>query len=82
MTIKHNSVVSVNYHLSANPEGETPELVEQTTKENPFVFLFGSGQLLPDFEKNLINKKIGVLWKLVFRSCKQQLVYRYSVLTR
>lgn len=59
MTINQNKVVAVNYHLSANTEGEAPQLVEQTTKENPFVFLFGVGQLLPDFEKNLINKKAG-----------------------
>lgn len=59
MTIKKNTVVSVNYHLSAHVEGEAPELIEQTSKEHPFVFLFGGGQLLPDFEKNLINKKAG-----------------------
>ncbi len=59
MTISQNKVVTVNYHLSANIENETPELIEQTTKENPFVFLFGGGQLLPDFEKNLTNKKVG-----------------------
>lgn len=59
MTITQKTVVSVNYHLSANVEGETPELIEQTSKEHPFVFLFGVGQLLPDFEKNLVNKKVG-----------------------
>ncbi len=59
MTVSHNKVVTVNYHLSANVEQETPELIEQTTKEHPFVFIFGGGQLLPDFEKNLLNKKVG-----------------------
>jgi len=59
MTISNNKVVAVNYHLSANVEDESPELIEQTTKETPFVFIFGSGQLLPDFEKNLLNKKVG-----------------------
>ena len=59
MTIKKNTVVSVNYHLSAHVENEAPELIEQTSKENPFVFLFGAGQLIPDFEKNLLNKKAG-----------------------
>ena len=59
MTISNNKVVAVNYHLSANVEQEAPELIEQTTKETPFVFIFGSGQLLPDFEKNLLDKKVG-----------------------
>jgi FKBP-type peptidyl-prolyl cis-trans isomerase SlyD len=59
MTITKNKVVSVNYHLSAHIENESPELIEQTTKETPFVFLYGGGQLLPDFESNLLNKKVG-----------------------
>ncbi len=59
MTITQNKVVAVNYHLSAHVDGSSPELIEQTSKENPFVFIFGGGQLLPDFEKNLINKKVG-----------------------
>lgn len=59
MTVSKNTVVSVNYHLSSHIENDAPQLVEQTTKEHPFVFLFGAGQLLPDFEKNLVNKKVG-----------------------
>lgn len=59
MTINKNKVVTVNYHLSSHIENEAPQLVEQTTNDRPFVFLFGAGQLLPDFESNLINKKVG-----------------------
>lgn len=59
MTITPNKVVSVNYHLSASKNNEPEQLIEQTSKEQPFVFLFGVGQLLPDFEKNLLNKKAG-----------------------
>lgn len=59
MTINQNKVVSVNYHLSSYLENEAPELVEQTSKEKPFTFIFGVGQLIPDFEKNLVNKKVG-----------------------
>jgi FKBP-type peptidyl-prolyl cis-trans isomerase SlyD len=59
MTITPNKVVSVNYHLSANKNNEPEQLIEQTSTEHPFVFLFGVGQLLPDFEKNLLNKKVG-----------------------
>ena len=33
--------------------------VEKTDAAHPFTFLFGVGQLLPDFEKNLSGKKAG-----------------------
>lgn len=56
MTIENNSVVSVNYTLSVK---ETGEQVEQTSKEHPFVFIFGTGGLLEDFENNLRGKKAG-----------------------
>lgn len=56
MKIGKNSVVSVNYNLSLKGTGEQ---VEQTSKENPFVFLFGAGNLLPDFENNLADKQVG-----------------------
>ena len=56
MTIDLNKVVSVNYHLTIKG---TEEHVEQTSKENPFLFLYGTGGLLPDFENNLKGKKVG-----------------------
>lgn len=56
MKIGKNAVVSVNYNLSLKGTGEQ---VEQTSKEQPFVFLFGAGNLLPDFENNLANKQVG-----------------------
>jgi FKBP-type peptidyl-prolyl cis-trans isomerase SlyD len=56
MKIENNTVVSVNYNLSIKGTGEQ---VEQTSKEQPFVFLFGSGGLLPDFESNLSGKQAG-----------------------
>ena len=56
MTIEKNSVVSVNYTLT---EKESGVQVEQTSKEEPFVFIFGTGGLLEDFESNLSGKKAG-----------------------
>ena len=56
MTIENNSVVSVNYTLSEKDSGMQ---VEQTSKEHPFVFIFGAGGLLEDFETNLRGKKAG-----------------------
>ncbi len=59
MTISNNKVVTLNYHLSSKIENNEEELVEQTSKEKPFVFLFGAGGLIPEFEKNLQGKKAG-----------------------
>lgn len=59
MKIADNKAVSVNYHLTASKNNGPEELVEQTSKEHPFVFLFGFGQLLPDFEANLAGKQVG-----------------------
>jgi FKBP-type peptidyl-prolyl cis-trans isomerase SlyD len=59
MKIGKDTVVSVDYHLTSSIEGEAENLVEQTTLEHPFVFLFGSGSLLPDFEKNMLGKIAG-----------------------
>jgi FKBP-type peptidyl-prolyl cis-trans isomerase SlyD len=56
MIVENNKVVSVNYNLSIKGTGEQ---VEQTSKEHPFVFLFGAGGLLEDFENNLKGKKAG-----------------------
>lgn len=56
MIVENNKVVSVNYNLSIKGTGEQ---VEQTSKEHPFVFLFGVGGLLEDFENNLKGKKAG-----------------------
>jgi FKBP-type peptidyl-prolyl cis-trans isomerase SlyD len=60
MIIDINKVVAVNYSLSVNdfPEGEK-ELVEETREGEPFVFLFGNGGLLEEFESNLKGLKSG-----------------------
>lgn len=59
MKIADEKVVSVNYHLTASKNNGPEELVEQTTPDRPFVFLFGMGQLLPDFERALDGKEKG-----------------------
>jgi FKBP-type peptidyl-prolyl cis-trans isomerase SlyD len=59
MTIDKNKVVSVNYHLTGSEEGGAEELIEQTSADKPFVFLYGVGGLIEDFEKNLKGKKAG-----------------------
>lgn len=60
MIVENNKVVSVNYHLTVKDEnngGET--LVEKTDSSHPFVFLFGAGGLLEEFENNLKGKSVG-----------------------
>ncbi|TZF82746.1 peptidylprolyl isomerase [Pedobacter sp. BS3] len=52
MTIKPQSVVALTYDLYTTKDGEKV-FVEQATKENPLVFLYGVGMMLPRFEENL-----------------------------
>jgi FKBP-type peptidyl-prolyl cis-trans isomerase SlyD len=59
MTISEDKAVSVNYYLTAKKGDAPEELIEETTKEHPFVFLFGFGGVLPDFESNLSGKQKG-----------------------
>ncbi len=67
MTIENNKVVSVNYKLAIKGTGEQ---VEETSKEHPFVFLFGAGGLLPDFENNLNGKKPGDMFDFFIDAAK------------
>lgn len=60
MIIEKNKVVSVNYILTAyDNESSAETLVEETSTENPFVFLYGNGDLLEDFEAALTSKTKG-----------------------
>jgi len=59
MIIEKNKVVSVSYHLTTKEEDGKETLVEKTEDAKPFVFLYGSGGLLEEFEKNLNGKKTG-----------------------
>jgi len=59
MIIEKEKVVTLNYTLTVKEEHTNAEaIVEQTDAANPFVFLFGSGNLLEAFEKNLKAKKV------------------------
>lgn len=59
MIISEDKAVSVNYHLSGKKNNQPEELIEQTSTDHPFVFLFGFGNVLPQFEENLAGKKQG-----------------------
>lgn len=55
MQIGQNKVVSVTYVLHSSKDGSDRVMVEETGNENPLIFLFGSGQLIPAFESNLMG---------------------------
>ncbi len=57
MIIENNKVVSLTYELRLkNASGEVAEKVDIY---NPFVFLYGHGNIIPGFESNLSGKKVG-----------------------
>lgn len=51
MKIEKNKVVTLVYKLQEN--NEQGEVVEQVQEDKPFVFLYGSGHMLPKFEEQL-----------------------------
>jgi len=57
MQISKNTVVSLSYILKQ--DDSKGELIEQTKENDPLVFLYGVGQMLPKFEENLSNLKAG-----------------------
>jgi FKBP-type peptidyl-prolyl cis-trans isomerase SlyD len=58
MNISKHHVVTVSYHLLV-PGENGEQSFEKTTADQPLVFLFGMGQLLPEFEQNLQGKAVG-----------------------
>lgn len=57
MSISKNKVVSLTYEL--REDSISGDLIEVVKADQPFVFLFGAGGLLPEFESNLEGKVIG-----------------------
>ncbi|MGY3053417.1 FKBP-type peptidyl-prolyl cis-trans isomerase SlyD [Pedobacter sp. UYEF25] len=59
MNISENTVVSLTYELhTTNEEGKTV-FIEKADEENPLVFLYGVGMMLPKFEEQLTGFKVG-----------------------
>ena len=58
MKIENRTVVTLGYTLTVNDNGKDIT-VETTDRQKPFMFLYGAGQLLPEFERNLSGKGIG-----------------------
>lgn len=54
MTIANNKVVSLTYELVVDGE-----VVDKSGEERPLVFLYGAGQMIPGFERQLEGKNTG-----------------------
>lgn len=57
MQIQEKSVVSLSYVLKN--DSAKGEIIEQTRDNDPLVFIYGIGQMLPKFEEYLLNLSIG-----------------------
>ena len=57
MTVSQNKVISLTYELKLSDANG--EFVEKTEEGNPLVFLYGAGQMIPDFENNISGLKAG-----------------------
>lgn len=58
MKISTNKSVAVTYDLNVG-EGEERELMEKATTETPLKFVYGTGTMLPAFEKALMGLGVG-----------------------
>ncbi len=57
MTITKDRMVSLTYELKL--EGKNGDVFEKAGKDNPLVFLYGAGLMIPAFEQQLSGKKAG-----------------------
>ena len=57
MIIAKNTVVSLHYRLQE--DNENGDMVEETFGSDPLVFLYGAGQMIPEFERQLEGKASG-----------------------
>ena len=56
MNISENHVVAISYTLK---EKGSDVIIEKVETSDPFIFLFGAGNLLEKFEENLNGKAVG-----------------------
>lgn len=57
MYISKNKVVSLSYELRL--EHKDGEIVETVNADRPLTFIYGAGNLLPEFERNIANMQAG-----------------------
>ena len=59
MKVEKNKVVAVAYELHVDDGENGKEWRETVTKEEPFYFLFGAGNVLPALEEVIAGKEVG-----------------------
>lgn len=57
MQITPNKVVSLHYQLQIADENNQLQTIDASAPDRPLVFLFGHGNLIVGFEKNIFEKK-------------------------
>ncbi|MCC7332927.1 MAG: FKBP-type peptidyl-prolyl cis-trans isomerase [Flavobacteriales bacterium] len=57
MTQTKHKVISVNYNL--HRDNEHGDMIESTIGKAPLTFLSGMGQMIPDFENNVVGLVVG-----------------------
>lgn len=68
MQISVKKVVTVTYELSANLPGEEKQHIETADIKHPLSFLYGSGMMIPGFEKGLDGKIKGDTFSFTIES--------------
>ncbi|NQT77230.1 MAG: FKBP-type peptidyl-prolyl cis-trans isomerase [Bacteroidetes bacterium] len=66
MKIANSTVVSMTYTLTENDEKGL--MIQEVDKDKPFVFLFGSGFLLPKFEEHITGLEMGADYSFQLKS--------------
>lgn len=66
MKIANSTVVSMTYTLTENDENGS--MIQEVNNDKPFVFLYGSGFLLPKFEEHIAGLEKGAEYSFPLKS--------------
>lgn len=58
MQVSQDTVVSLHYQLQVKDDNNQLQVIDASAPDKPLVFLFGHGNLIVGFEKNIHDKKI------------------------
>ncbi len=67
MQVTNNAVVTVTYQLHSNLPSATKSHVETADTSNPLQFIYGSGMMIPGFEKGLEGKSKGDAFEFIIQ---------------
>ncbi|HAH58201.1 MAG TPA: peptidylprolyl isomerase, partial [Bacteroidales bacterium] len=66
MTISKNKVVSLTYELKL--DDNKGQVIDKADKDQPLVFLYGAGNLLPKFESNIESLDVNDTFEFTLNS--------------